>query len=65
MEEAILLAENEAEELKAKAEDPRALDDHVVLTQAYEQLGEAQRRDEMLYARWTELEAMQQSVAQA
>ena len=64
MEEAILLAENEAEELKAKAEDPRALDDHVLLTQAYEQLGEAQRRVEMLYARWTELEAMQQGVAQ-
>ena len=64
MEEAILLAENEAEELKAKAGDPAVLADHVKLTEVCELLGKAEDRVADLYARWTELEAMKQGVAQ-
>jgi len=63
MEEAILLAENEAEELKSKSGDPAILADHVKLTQVCEQLGEAEQRVADLYARWTELEAMKQGAA--
>jgi ATP-binding cassette subfamily F protein uup len=65
MEEAILLAENAAEELKAKSGDPGVLADHVKLTKICRQLGEAENRVAALYARWTELEAMKQGVARA
>jgi len=60
MEEAILLAENEAEELQAKSGDPAVLADHVKLTEVCESLGKAESRIADLYARWTELEAMKQ-----
>jgi ATP-binding cassette subfamily F protein uup len=64
MEEAILIAENEAEELQAKSNDPGILADHVKLTEVCEKLGEAETRIADLYARWTELEAIKQGVAQ-
>ncbi|MCB9838087.1 MAG: ABC-F family ATP-binding cassette domain-containing protein [Phycisphaeraceae bacterium] len=60
MEAAILEAEGEAERLQAITEDPAIIADHVRAAKAYEALGAAQRNVETLYARWAELESMQQ-----
>lgn len=58
MEEAILEAEAELEELQAKADDPALAGDHARAAKAYEELGVGQQRVQALYARWAELDAM-------
>jgi ATP-binding cassette subfamily F protein uup len=55
MEETILEAETRVAELHRQVDDPAVMADHVKARVAYEALGEAQRRVEQLYERWTEL----------
>ncbi len=58
MEAAILEAESAVEAMQAKVASPDIVVDHVKLTAAYEQLGEAQATVDRLYARWDELEKL-------
>ncbi len=55
MEGNILEAETRVAELQKQAEDPALLTDHIKARDAYAALGEAQKRVERLYERWTEL----------
>jgi ATP-binding cassette subfamily F protein uup len=59
MEEAILEAEGEVERLDAIANDPAVIADHTRSTKAFAELSDAQNRVQTLYARWSELEAVQ------
>ena len=59
MEETILQAEAEVEQLEADAADPALASDHVRAAETYSSLSAAQRRVKELYARWAELEAIQ------
>ena len=60
MEQAILAAEAEVQTLQALADDPKLLADHARAGAVYRQLAEAQNKAHALYARWAELEALQQ-----
>lgn len=55
MEQTILEAETRVAELHKQVEDPAVLADHNKSRVAYEALGEAQKRVEQLYERWTDL----------
>ncbi len=59
MEDAILEAETRVEELEAEAADPALVADHQRATEVYSKLKDAQAHVAQLYARWSELEAMQ------
>lgn len=59
MEAAILEAETETERLDAIANDPATMGDHQKSAAAFAALSEAQARVQTLYARWSELEAIQ------
>ena len=63
MEEAILEAEGEIERLDAIANDPAVIADHTRSAAAFAELSEAQERVQALYARWSELEAVQRGEA--
>ena len=56
MEEKILAAEEEVEELQRQSRDPEVLDDPSRLHDTFTELKQAQDRVEALYARWSELE---------
>ena len=58
MESAILEAESEVERLEASIADPETSGDHREAAAAYAALGAAQEEVRRLYARWTELEAI-------
>ena len=58
MEEDILQAEVEVEQLEAQIADPELAQDHVKSSQCYESLSKAQEKVKVLYARWVELEAI-------
>ncbi|MCH2148811.1 MAG: ABC-F family ATP-binding cassette domain-containing protein [Phycisphaerales bacterium] len=60
MEAAILHAEDEVERLEAVTADPDIADDHVRAAKAYEALSQAQQQVKSLYARWVELDGIQQ-----
>ena len=57
--QAILEAETEVERLEAIANDPTTMADHQQSATAFAALSEAQSRVQSLYARWSELEAIQ------
>lgn len=59
MEKAILEAEKDAAKFERAAADPSLSSDHVRATSAYELLSTAQGRVKELYARWSELDAIQ------
>ena len=59
MEKAILEAEKDAAKSERAAADPSLSSDHVRSTSAYESLSNAQGRVKELYARWSELDAIQ------
>ena len=59
MEDAILKAESEVERLEATVNNPSEMSDHVKATQTYEELSSAQETVKGLYARWSELEKIQ------
>jgi ABC transport system ATP-binding/permease protein len=59
MEKAILEAEKEAANLERAAADPSLSSNHVRSTSAYESLSTAQGRVKELYARWSELDAIE------
>ena len=59
MEEAILNAESLVEELEAKAADPALISDHTRASEVYSKLNDAHSHVATLYARWSELEDMQ------
>jgi ATP-binding cassette subfamily F protein uup len=58
-EKAILEAEKDAAKSERAAADPSLSSDHVRSTSAYESLSNAQGRVKELYARWSELDAIQ------
>ena len=64
MEETILEAEARVEELDAQVADPEYMADHVKAAAAYEALSTAQEHVRTLYARWAELEAIQNGEAE-
>ncbi len=59
METAILKAEEQVHQLEAEAAEPGLVSDHVRATAVYSKLKDAQAHVTHLYARWSELEAMQ------
>jgi ATP-binding cassette subfamily F protein uup len=59
MEAAILAAEAEVEQLEASVADPAVIADHVRAAETYAALSAAQERVKALYARWAELDAIQ------
>ena len=59
MESAILAAEQDVARLEAESSRPDLATDHARAAAAYELLSTAQQRVAALYARWTELEAIQ------
>jgi len=59
MEEAILKAESEVERLEEMVNTPSEMSDHVKATRIYEELSSAQEAVKGLYARWSELEKIQ------
>ncbi len=58
MEEAILKAESEVEELETQAADPELANDHKRVAVVYSELGDAKTHVANLYKRWAELESM-------
>ena len=58
MEEEILKAEQQLEDVKAECDDPANLKDSQKMQELYDALNNAQKRVEVLYSRWTELESM-------
>ncbi|MFK7827825.1 MAG: ABC-F family ATP-binding cassette domain-containing protein [Oligoflexales bacterium] len=58
MEEEILKAEQQLENVKAECDDPANLKDSQKMQELYDSLNDAQKRVELLYSRWTELESM-------
>ena len=63
MEETILEAESDVEELEARVADPELMSDHVKSAETFEALSVAQEKVKTLYARWAELEAVQKGEA--
>ena len=59
MEESILEAESLVEELERQAADPEVIGDHLKAAKVYESLSSAQEKVQSLYARWTELDAIE------
>ncbi len=59
MEDSILNAESEVERLESTVANPKAMSDHVKATQTYKELSAAQELVQTLYARWSELEKIQ------
>ena len=59
MEESILEAESLVEELERQAADPEVISDHLKAAKVYESLSSAQEKVQSLYARWTELDAIE------
>ncbi len=58
MEEAILEAESQVDELETKAADPELANDHKRAAVVYSELGDAKTHVSNLYKRWAELESM-------
>lgn len=58
MEETILQAETDVEQLEEKVADPELMNDHVKAAETYKALSAAQDQVKKLYARWAELESM-------
>ncbi|MBG84814.1 MAG: ABC transporter ATP-binding protein [Phycisphaerae bacterium] len=59
MEQSILDAESLVEKLEKQAAEPDVLNDHIKAAEIYESLSQAQDRVRSLYARWTELDAIE------
>ena len=59
MEETILEAETTVEELETAVADPGLAEDHARSTKTYQALSQAQEEVKALYARWAELESLQ------
>ncbi len=59
MEDSIHRAEATLAELQTQVSDPKVMSDHVKMHAACDQLDQAQREVERLYARWEELESKQ------
>ena len=59
MEQSILEAEEIVEQLEASAADPDMVNDHVKAAEVYGLLSKAQEKVRVLYARWTELDAIE------
>ena len=64
MEDTILRAETEVERLETVANAPETIADHVKSAEAYKALSHAQDQVRTLYARWSELEAIQAGEAE-
>ncbi|MDG2291817.1 MAG: ABC-F family ATP-binding cassette domain-containing protein, partial [Phycisphaerales bacterium] len=60
MEAAILNAEHEVDRMEAKTADPELANDHMRAAKAYEALSQAQQLVKDLYARWVELDGIEQ-----
>jgi ATP-binding cassette subfamily F protein uup len=60
MEDTILAAEAELEQLQAQLANPKAQADHQEANRLYQAMGAAQEKVSKLYERWEELEAKQQ-----
>jgi len=61
IEKRVLAAEVALEQCRAKTENPKIASNHVQLQEAYDALKAAEQEVELLYTRWAELEAKQQS----
>ncbi len=61
IEKRVLAAEAALEQCRAKTENPKIASNHVQLQEAYDALKAAEQEVELLYTRWAELEAKQQS----
>ena len=60
MEAAILNAEHEVDRMETKTADPELANDHMRAAKAYEALSQAQQLVKDLYARWVELDGIEQ-----